>query len=85
MLGGEHGGEPDGAVTDDGDDLARLDAAHVCCVVAGEVHVGEREEAGGELRALAAGERGRVDAWHDHEAAVGLRDARELGLQAADL
>jgi hypothetical protein len=76
-LGGQHGGETDGAVADDRDGRAWADPAHHGGVVAGEEDVRQREQRRQQVAVL-------TDAGLD-QGAVGQRDAHRLGLPAADV
>ncbi len=73
-LGGDDGAQPDGAVADDGDRVARPHAGRHGGVVARAHDVAERQEAGD----LVVGDRPR----HDGEGAVGERHAHALALTA---
>ena len=74
LAGGEHAEEADGAVTDDGDGLARADLGGDGTEPAGAEHVGGGEEARDQIggRQVGGGDEG----------AVGERDAGVLGLGA---
>ncbi len=74
LPGGEHPEEADGAVTDDGDGLARADLGGDGAEPAGAEHVGRGEEARDQVggREIGGGDEG----------AVGERDAGVLGLGA---
>ena len=74
---GEDGGEADGAVTDDGDGVAPLDAGADGGVVAGRHHVGQgQQRAQHGVGVAGAGDR--------DEGAVGERDADGFALAAVD-
>jgi hypothetical protein len=74
-LGGEHAGEADGAVADDGDGLAGLDLGADGGVVVGGHDVREGQQRAHHLVGVAG-------AGHRHERAVGERDADRLALAA---
>lgn len=76
--GGDHCGQSDHAVTDDGDGdgVAGVDAGGVRGVVAGAEHVGECEQVGQQRGALSDG--------HLDQGAVCLRDTGGLALAAVD-
>ena len=77
-MGGEDGGEPDGAVADDGDGVALLHAGADRGVVAGRHDVGEGEERPEHGVVVARARDG-------HEGAAGERDADRFALAAVDL
>lgn len=73
-LRGQHGTQPDRAVTDDRHGLAGADPGGHHTVMAGAVHIGQGEQRGQERGVLGDGQ---LD-----QRAVGLRDADRLALAA---